>query len=117
MKYVVLILSLINGLWMLVDGVYVMLNGKFIGPEKLGPWASVLSITGVDVFKLGPMFMIFGLAWLVFVFCLFSNAGWAFWYGAVLAVATVWYLPVGTIISIIVLAGLLLFRENVIRSS
>lgn len=117
MKYVVLILSLINGLWMLVDGIYVMLNGKYIGPEKPGPWASLLSITGVDVFKLGPMFVAFGIAWLFFVFGLFSNSVWAFWYGIVLAFLTLWYLPVGTIISVIVLAGLLVLRESVIRSS
>jgi hypothetical protein len=117
MKYVVLALSLINGFWMLTDGIYVLLNGKYIGPEKPGPWASLLSITGVDVFKLGPMFVAFGIAWLVFVFGLFSNSGWAFWYGIVLAFLTLWYLPVGTVISILVFAGLLIFRESVIPSS
>lgn len=65
MKYVVIALSLLNGLWMLIDGVYVLANGKYIGPEKPGPWASLLSLTGVDVFKLGPLFVLFGLAWLV----------------------------------------------------
>lgn len=116
MKYVVLALSLINGLWMLIDGVYVMLNGKYIGPEKPGPWASVLSITGVDVFKLGPMFVGFGIAWLVFAAGLFADASWAYWLGVIAAILTLWYLPVGTIISLLNLAILIFFRERVIAA-
>ena len=114
MKYVLLVLSLINGSWMLVDGIYVLLKGKYIGPEKPGPWASVLSVTGIDVFKLGPMFILFGIAWLVFVFGLYSSSGWAYRWGIVLAIASLWYLPFGTVISVLVLAGLVFFREHLI---
>ena len=107
MKYVVLGLSAINGLWMLIDGVYVMLNGKYIGPEKPGPWASVLSITGADVFKLGPLFIVFGIAWFAFVFGFWSEAAWARTFGLILSVLTLWYLPFGTLISIVVIVLLL----------
>jgi hypothetical protein len=112
MKYVVLSLSLINGLWMLIDGAYVLFNGKYIGPEKPGPWASLLSMTGVDVFKLGPMFVGFGIAWLVFVSGLFSGSYWAYWWGMIVAALSLWYLPFGTIISLVVLAALIFFRER-----
>ena len=114
MKYVVLGLSLINGAWMLIDGIYVMVSGKYIGPEKPGPWASVLSITGVDVFKLGPVFVGFGIAWIALAGGLFAGASWAFWLGIIVAVLTLWYLPVGTITSLIVLAMLIFFRDRVI---
>ncbi|MFL6466613.1 MAG: hypothetical protein ACJ72Z_01505 [Pyrinomonadaceae bacterium] len=113
MRYAVAILSLLNGLWMLIDGVYVLLNGKYIGPEKPGPWASLLSFTGVDVFNLGPMFIGFGIAWLVFVFGLFAESSWAYWWGIIVALLTLWYLPFGTLISLIVLAALIFFRERV----
>lgn len=112
MKYIILGLSFINGLWMLVDGVYVLFNGKYIGPEKPGPWASLLSATGVDVFKLGPMFVGFGIVWLVFVFGLYSGSSWAYWWGIVVAVVTLWYLPFGTIISLVVLTALIFFGER-----
>lgn len=115
MKYVIIGLSLINGLWMLIDGVYVMLNGKYIGPEKPGPWASVIGLTGVDVFKLGPMFVIFEVAWLAFVFGLFTGSSWAYSFGIILAVLTFWYLPFGTLISLIVLFALVFFRDSVFR--
>ena len=112
MKYVVLGLSSINGLWMLIDGVFVMFNGKYIGPEKPGPWASVLSVTGVDVFRLGPMFVLFGTAWLVFVGVFWSDVDWARTFGLILSVFTLWYLPFGTLISIIVFVFLMFFLKS-----
>lgn len=112
MRYVVLVLSLIQGLWMLVDGIYVIVNGKYIGPEKPGPWASVVRLTGVDVFKLGPVFILFGIAWLVFAGALFMNAAWARNLGIVLSVLTLWYLPFGTLISVIIFVMFVFFDKN-----
>jgi hypothetical protein len=112
LKYFVLVLSLINGLWMLADGIHVMTNGKYIGPEKPGPWASLIGLTGIDVFKLGPLFVLFGIAWLVFCGAIFSEASWARVFGLVLSVVTLWYLPFGTLISIIVLVALVFFLKS-----
>ena len=106
MRYIVVVLALINGLWMLIDGIYVIANGKYIGPEKPGPWASLIGLTGVDVFKLGPIFVLFGIAWLTFVAAFFGNVGWARNFGIVLSILTLWYLPFGTLIAAIVLVGL-----------
>src|SRR5829696_4066623 len=106
MKYLILGISFLNGLWMLIDGIYVMANRKYIGPEKPGPWASVISWTGVDVFKLGPLFVLFGIAWLVFVGAIFNDAPWAKSFGIALSVLTLWYLPFGTLISIVVLIAM-----------
>jgi hypothetical protein len=114
MRYIVLILSFINGAWMLIDGVYVALNGKYIGPEKPGPWAAVIGSLGIDVFKLGPVFIVFGIAWLGFVSGLFTGAAWSHWLGIIVAISTLWYLPFGTLISLVVLTALVLFRDRVI---
>jgi len=114
MKFVVVGLSLINGLWMLLDGVHVMMNGKYLGPEKPGPWAPLVGVTGVDVFKLGPMFIGYGAAWLVFVAGLLAGSSWAYLSGIIVALLTLWYLPFGTLISLIVLAALIFFRQRVI---
>lgn len=112
MKLAVFILAVINGGFMLIDGLYVILNGKYIGPEKPGPWASLLSLTGIDVFKLGPVFVIFGVAWLGFALSLIADVGWTRLYGLVLSVLTLWYLPFGTAISIAVLLMLNLGSKN-----
>jgi hypothetical protein len=112
MKYVVIVLSSIQGLWMLIDGVFVLVNGRYIGPEKPGPWASVVGATGVDVFKLGPIFVLYGVAWLIFVAALLMDATWARTLGIVLSILTLWYLPFGTVISVIVLLVLVFVLKN-----
>lgn len=107
MKYVVIVLSLINGLWMLVDGIYVVANGKYVGPDKPGPWASVIGLTGIDVFKLGPLFVLFGIAWLSFVGVFLTGATWARNFGLILSVLTLWYLLFGTLVSLVVFIALM----------
>jgi len=110
MKIAVIILSLLNGGYMLADGIYVLINGKYIGPEKPGPWANIFQYFNIDVFKLGPLFILFGLAWLGFVIAFVSNFTWAFAFGIIMCVITLWYLPVGTVFSIIALVLLILLR-------
>ena len=112
MRYVVLVLAVINGGFMLLDGIYVMLNGKYIGPEKPGPWASLISFTGVDVFKLGPLFVVFGIAWLVFTAMYWQGVDAGRTFGIILSVLTLWYLPFGTLISIIVIVLLWFFSKS-----
>lgn len=112
MKITITILSLLTGLFMLIDGVFVMINGKYIGPPKPGPWASIFYKFNVDVFKLGPLFIVFGLLWLAFVFAIWTNQSWTFLFGVVVSVLTLWYLPVGTIFSLIVLIFLLTSRTK-----
>ena len=107
MRYIVIVLSLINGLWMLVDGIHVLAKGKYIGSEKPGPWASLIGLAGIDVFKLGPVFVLFGIAWLGFVVALLTGAAWSRRFGLVLSVLTLWYLPFGTLISLLVIVGLI----------
>ena len=43
MKVLITILGLLNGGYMLLDGIYVMLKGKYIGPEKPGPWSNLFT--------------------------------------------------------------------------
>lgn len=97
---------------MLLDGIFVMLNGKYIGPEKPGPWASIFEALGVDVFKLGPMFVAFGLMWLVFVLGYWTDQSWARTLGLIVSILTLWYLPVGTLFSLIVLILLLVSNRS-----
>ena len=97
---------------MLADGLYVIVVGKYIGPEKPGPWASLIAPIGVDVFKLGPVFVLFGVMWLIFAASFFSEMTWARNLGLVLSILTLWYLPFGTIISVVVLVVLAFFLKG-----
>lgn len=107
MKILISILSLLNGGYMLLDGIFVILKGKYIGPPKPGPWANIFYKFNVDVFNLGPLFILFGLLWFVFLFGLWTNQSWTYVFGMTISAITLWYLPVGTIISIIIIVLLM----------
>ncbi len=109
-KIAIVLLSLANGAWMLLDGTHVLLKGKYIGPEKPGPWSSLVTALGIDPFKIGPLFLTLGIFWILFAVAQASGQGFAWWMGFLVAVATLWYIPVGTIVSIIVLSLLILIK-------
>jgi len=112
MKILITILGILNGGYMLLDGIYVMMKGKYIGPEKPGPWAKLFYKFNVDVFKLGPLFVAFGILWLVWLYSLWTNQNRAYIFGIVISILTLWYLPVGTLFSIIVLTILFLGKQK-----
>lgn len=97
---------------MLLDGIYVMLKGKYIGPEKPGPWANLFYKLKINVFDLGPLFIAFGLLWLFWLYCLLTNQSWAYVLGIVSCILTIWYLPVGTIFSVIILLILVFAKQK-----
>ncbi len=98
---------------MLLDGIFVIIKGKYIGPDKPGPWANLFYKLDIDVFKLGPLFIIYGLLWLIFLFGVWTNQTWSYLLGLIISVLTLWYLPGGTIISILVIIILLTARTKV----
>jgi hypothetical protein len=97
---------------MLLDGIFVLVKGKFIGPEKPGPWANIFYKLQIDVFKLGPLFIIFGILWLGWLFFLWNAQPWSYFYGIALCILTLWYLPIGTLISVLICAILFFAKEK-----
>ena len=98
---------------MLLDGLFVMIKGKYIGPEKPGPWAALFYKADIDVFKLGPVFIVFGLLWLIWLYGLWTNQSWSYTFGIVISIMTFWYLPVGTIFSIVILLTLVFAKQKI----
>jgi len=98
---------------MLLDGLFVMIKGKYIGPEKPGPWSNLFNKSGIDVFKLGPLFIVFGLIWLIWLYGLWTNQNWMHTFGLVISILTLWYLPVGTIFSLIILLILIFAKQKI----
>lgn len=103
LKIILTILAFANGAFMLMDGIHVLRKGKYIGPEKPGAWANIFYKLNINVFKLGPLFVVFGLVWLFWAFALWNNPDWSFIFGITISILTLWYIKVGTIISIITL--------------
>lgn len=111
MKIIILLLSIINGSYMLVDGIYCLIKGKYIGPEKPGPWANLFYKFKIDVFKLSPLFILYGMVWFLFIFTLWTNQSYAFPFGIIISLATLWYLPIGTLLSLMILVILLASKQ------
>ncbi|TAF34641.1 MAG: hypothetical protein EAZ57_02670 [Cytophagales bacterium] len=113
MKTIITILSFLNGVFMLLDGIFVTVNGKYIGPQKPGPWAEIFYKMHIDVFKLGWLFILYGLIWLIWIYALWTNKEWSYILGIAISILTMWYLPVGTFISMIVLVTLLFWKHKI----
>lgn len=111
MKILITVLGFLNGIYMLVDGIFVITNGKYIGPEKPGIWSYFFLKLGINVFKLGYFFVIYGLLWLFWVFSLWTNQSWTTVMGIILSILTLWYLPFGTLFSLIILFVLIVFNK------
>ena len=113
MKILITILGILNGGYMLLDGIFVMIQRKYIGPEKPGPWANLFYKLNIDVFKLGPVFIVFGLLWLIWLYGLWTNQNWTYTFGLIISILTLWYLPVGTLFSIIIFLVLIFARQKI----
>jgi hypothetical protein len=113
-------LGLIEGAWMTFDGGRALAVGDYVTPSsgahagQLGPWNYVVSAVGIPprstAMKL--IFVVYGLSWLIIAFGLALGAGWALPAMLIAALATLWYLPVGTIFGVIQLVGLIWLRRS-----
>lgn len=85
---------------MVFDGTAQVVTGSHVGPG-FGPWSLFVSALWVNPCSMGFPFNLPGLFWISFVIGVLMRQRWA-WYGAIVpAAATLWYLPVGTNLSIV----------------
>lgn len=111
-RAIIVVLSLIQSLWMLFDGSHVLAMGKYFGAEQPGPWSRIVSSLGLDPFRMGIPFILLGAAWLVCAVGLVLKQTWG-WYGLLAcSVLTLWYVPIGTVLSVAVIVLLVLFRRR-----
>ena len=116
----IVVLALGPGLFMTFDGSRALVLGDYLTPTtgpyagQLGPWAGIVSAVGVaprsSMMKI--TFVVYGLAWLGVIAGFVRRARWSVGALAVVAIATLWYLPVGTVISALVLVGLALLGRK-----
>jgi hypothetical protein len=92
------VLAFVQGAYMLADGVHRLTSGAYFG-NGVGPWAALIARTGIDPLSpaMATVFVVFGALWLAAAILLArGRAGIGV---IVLAVLTLWYLPVGTLFS------------------
>ena len=115
LKWILLALALFQGGWLVFDGGRALIVGDYVTPRsgphagQLGPWSRIVSALGFEprstVIKCLHLFL--GIAWLValIVFVRRPASGW--WAVPGCAAASLWYVPVGTLVSVVVMALLL----------
>ena len=114
--WIVVVLAVLTASWMVFDGTRALVTGDYTTPAtgqyagQLGPWSKLAQAAGIPprstVMK--SIFVIYGLVAIAIALCFALRLPWA--WGAMLAVAVLglWYLPIGTVADVIILALLLL---------
>jgi hypothetical protein len=115
MKWIVVALALIQGGWLTFDGSRALIVGDYVTPTsgtragQLGPWSRIVSTVGCEPRSrfIKCLHIVLGISWLIGLaaFVMRPPSGW--WMVLCCGVATLWYLPIGTFLSIIVIVLLL----------
>ncbi|MFN2460270.1 MAG: hypothetical protein ABR591_06250 [Candidatus Velthaea sp.] len=92
-------LAVVMGAYMLGDGIHRLASGTYFG-SGVRPWAAIVRMAGIDPLSpaMAAIFIAFGIAWCAAAPLFVRRSGYRFL--AVLAVATLWYAPVGTAMAI-----------------
>ncbi len=109
LRRLVLLLALLEGGWLAFDGGRALIVGDYVTPNsgtyagQLGPWSKLVSAVGIDPRStlMKSIHLGLGSAWLVVIVCFALRLPWAWWGMLVCAVASLWYLPFGTLLSVI----------------
>src|SRR6266550_4895413 len=114
-RLALVVLGLVEGAWMTFDGTRALTVGDYVTASsgaragQLGPWSYIVKAVGIPprstAMKL--IFVAYGLSWLIIAFGFAYRVAWAGPAMMIAAIATLWYLPVGTIFGIVQLVGLM----------
>ncbi len=115
--YIAVGASVFLGAWLAFDGSHALLSGDYVTPKtgrfagQLGPWSRLVEGVGLD--PRSTLFMgvhiVLGLALVAAsIFFAASPRAPAWWTLLVMAALTLWYLPFGTLLSLVTIAVLLL---------
>jgi len=100
MRLLLIFASALQGIWMLADGIHALRSGHYYG-SRLGPWAAVVLRAGIDPNSTTMMvtFVALGVLWLVVLALLTARARHALTSALLAAILTLWFLPIGTLMS------------------
>jgi hypothetical protein len=116
LRWIIVSLALIEAGWMAFDGTRALVVGNYVTPKdgRLGPWSKVVSSIGIEPRStlMKTVFSVFGTIWLIVTIAFAANLGWANTAMFVCAVASLWYLPLGTILGLLQILLLAIWRHK-----
>jgi hypothetical protein len=120
LRIAILLCVLVEAGWMAFDGSRALIVGNYIAPKsgphqgEIGPWRHVVSAVGIDPHgtPMKAVFSIYGFVWLLLAVAFARGLPWSWTAMLVAAIGAVWFVPVGTVLSVIQVALLLVFRSH-----
>ena len=119
-RVLVLLLGLIEAGWMTFDGCRALLVGDYVTPTsgpyagQIGAWSKLVGAAGIDPrgTPMKSLFAVYGLVWIVVLVNFALGARWAWSAMVGMAAGALWFLPFGTVASVVQLALLLVLRAK-----
>lgn len=116
-------LALLVGGWLAFDGVHALVTGDYVTPKsgpyagKLGPWANVVLAVGIEPRSsaMNTVHLGLGMAWLIVTGAWAFGRSWARSCALGCAVLTLWYLPFGTLVSMLIIVLLQVPEDRQVR--
>lgn len=99
------------GVFMLANGIADVASGRYL-VGGTGAWGALMSAVSLNPHQVGGVFVMLSLIWLVGIAGLIMRQSWGFPLAVVGAVVTLWYVPVGTALSVVYLLILLWRRRQ-----
>jgi hypothetical protein len=110
MRIAAIILALVLGIYMLFNGVYELFTNRLFAEEHIPrPWMAIVNAFGLNVVTLGPIFIVWAMAWFYFAYLLLMKERKAYIVGLGISLLTLLYFPFGTLTGIVTIG---LLRSN-----
>ena len=114
--WIVVVLAIVEGGWLAFDGAHALSTGEYVTPKsgeyagQLGPWSKLVAAVGIDPRSTGMKLahLVLGAVWVAVIVCFALGVSWTWWGMLLCAIAALWYLPFGTLLSVIQIVLLLL---------
>jgi len=101
MRIAIFIIAILMGGWMVIDGLHVLIFDKFIGPDRPGAWAGIVSAVGLDPMRFGLVFVAFGIDWIAGGIGVIRDRRWGYYLTMIIAVLSLWYFVIGTLLAVL----------------
>ncbi|MFZ5553106.1 MAG: hypothetical protein ACOZCO_08335 [Bacteroidota bacterium] len=117
-KWIIVVLSLLNAGYMAVDGTKALTTGDYFRPSsgeyagQLGPWTKLVEKIGIDPMSalMKSIFLVFGLAGLFITVAFAMNVSWSFKALLLFNIFCLWNLFFGTASCALQMILLLVYR-------